>query len=78
MIELSRSYALIFDDEPLTWKPLTSDGKQTATLVCSEGHYGSIPDHEIAEDGTVTPSVVCTQDDCTFHEHVKLVGWEGN
>lgn len=29
--------------------------------------------HSIAEDGTVSPSVVC---DCGFHEYVKLVDWK--
>lgn len=28
--------------------------------------------HEIASDGTVSPSVVC---DCGFHDLVKLEGW---
>ncbi len=76
MIDLRRSYSLPFEDEPLTWKPVTSDGVQTATLVCSKGHAGLIAEHEVAADGTVTPSVVCTQDGCTFHEFVKLAGWD--
>lgn len=31
--------------------------------------------HSIAEDGTVSPSVVCTTNLCGFHEFVKLEGW---
>lgn len=31
--------------------------------------------HAIAPDGTVTPSFVCKQYGCTFHEHIVLVGW---
>lgn len=77
MIELERSYTLPYDEEPLTWKPVTSDGRRTAMLVCSNGHAGSIANHEIASDGTVTPSVVCATENCSFHEFVKLVGWEG-
>jgi uncharacterized Zn finger protein len=30
-------------------------------------------DHDVAEDGTVTPSLDCPS--CAFHEHVKLKGW---
>lgn len=30
--------------------------------------------HQIADDGTVSPSVVCALD-CGFHEFVRLEGW---
>ena len=42
----------------------------------TKGHEGLLTDHDIAADGTVTPSVVCTEEDCGFHDWVKLVGWE--
>jgi DNA-directed RNA polymerase subunit RPC12/RpoP len=29
--------------------------------------------HSIAEDGTLTPSMVCPH--CPFHEWIKLEGW---
>jgi hypothetical protein len=32
--------------------------------------------HTIAADGTVTPSYVCVATGCTFHEMVRLVGWD--
>ena len=35
---------------------------------------GSI--HRVAEDGTVTPSYVCPVDGCTFHDWVRLVGFD--
>jgi hypothetical protein len=35
----------------------------------------SLLKHRIAEDGTVSPSVVCSWEGCNFHEHIKLVGW---
>ncbi len=66
MIELQRSYAGPFEDEPLTWKPVRFDGGQTATLVCSNGHAGLIDEHEITDDGMVSPSVVCTEDSCMY------------
>lgn len=31
--------------------------------------------HQIADDGTVSPSLVCTHEPCDFHEFVQLVGW---
>jgi DNA-directed RNA polymerase subunit RPC12/RpoP len=30
-------------------------------------------DHEVADDGTVTPSMDCPE--CAFHEFVKLKDW---
>lgn len=43
-------------------------------LRCPNGHVGAL-DHEIAADGTVSPSVVCDQDSCTFHKQVRLLDW---
>lgn len=31
--------------------------------------------HTVMDDGNVSPSYVCPQDGCTFHEHVKLGDW---
>lgn len=44
-------------------------------MVCPNGHAGQL-DHEIAPDGTVTPSVQCPEDGCSFHDMVKLANWE--
>lgn len=65
--------------EPGTWQPVRlKDGRMTATLVCPNGHYGllDIDQHQIAEDGTVTPSCICPIEDCAFHDWVKLAPWE--
>mgnify|MGYP001576936534 CR=1 FL=1 len=62
--------------EPLTWHPVLLDSRLTAELACNHGHSGLLSDHDIAEDGTVSPSVVCTSPGCGFHESVKLDGWE--
>jgi hypothetical protein len=32
-------------------------------------------DHEIAKDGSVTPSVVCPHEGCSFHDFIKLEDW---
>ena len=58
---------------PGTWRIVFRDGRRTAILVCPGcGANGSLEDHEIADDGTVRPSVVC---DCGHHEHIRLAGW---
>jgi hypothetical protein len=31
--------------------------------------------HRIASDGAVSPSVVCPNPQCDFHEFVRLEGW---
>lgn len=33
-------------------------------------------DHEIAADGTITPSIVCPFKDCDFHNWGVLEGWK--
>lgn len=60
-----------------TWKRVKkSDGNFSAMIACPEcGQEGSISNHAITPDGTVTPSVVCGYDKCTFHDYVKLDGW---
>jgi zona occludens toxin (predicted ATPase) len=64
----------------LSWVRSIHDGKQVVWLFCPEGHTAILqqPDggHDIADDGTVSPSVVCPHDDCDFHEHVVLEDWE--
>ena len=52
--------------------------KDLALTTCRSGHTlrmtGDV--HTIAADGTVTPSYVCVATGCTFHEMVRLVGWD--
>lgn len=44
--------------------------------VCPNGHAAWLSEHEIAHsDGAVTPSVVCPEDGCDFHDMVRLVDW---
>lgn len=63
------------DYVPKSWKGAMMNGIRKATFVCPNGHQSSISKHTIADDGTVKPSVVCAYEGCTFHEHIKLVGW---
>lgn len=61
---------------PLSWKGVFLGTKaRTASFTCSKGHTLCLRQHAIADDGTVTPSVVCPIDGCTFHEWIKLDKW---
>lgn len=61
---------------PGTWRGGTLYGKRTAQLACPLcGLRASLSGHQIADDGTVTPSVVCPHAPCTFHEFIVLDGW---
>lgn len=61
---------------PGTWsKAKMVDGQPTALACCVNGHIASLSGHDIAADGTVTPSLVCPEDGCIFHEFVQLDNW---
>lgn len=55
----------VYDSELKRW---------TARIEDPNGH-ALLLDHEIADDGTVTPSVECPIEGCGFHENVRLIGW---
>lgn len=61
---------------PLTWLPikLVKD-ELTARVICGNKHPGVLVEHDIANDGTVTPSLQCSE--CDWHETVKLEDWSG-
>ncbi len=63
-----------------TWWPLTwGDGRHTANICCRDCGWACclFPDHHsIAQDGIINPSLVCPNDQCNFHEYVRLDGWE--
>lgn len=59
------------------WHHVILDGKTIAVNYCPKClKRGDLDEHQIAEDGTVTPSVVCPHEPCDFHDHVRLEGWE--
>lgn len=58
------------------WKRVVIDSKVTARVICPGCSMVSALTHDIAEDGTVTPSVVCPFKGCGFHDNVKLEGWQ--
>ena len=60
-----------------TWKGLRlEDGGRSASFTCPIcGQTGVLVDHEIKDDGSVHPSVVCPTEGCSFHEYIQLEGW---
>jgi hypothetical protein len=54
-----------------TWKRVGDD----VQIVCPKCGKIAFLDHDIADDGTVTPSVVCPRERCDWHVMVVLVGW---
>ena len=65
------------------WRPalIQETGQRTATVSCPTcGNVSSLSGHEIAADGTVTPSLGCPWKigdlPCTFHDWIKLDGWK--
>lgn len=48
-----------------------------SVYVTCPGCDRSMPlDHDVADDGTVRPSLDCPVPGCDFHEHVRLERWE--
>ena len=60
---------------PGTWTKVILDDKVTAKIACPNCGYKAFLDHDIAEDGTVNPSVVCPFNGCSFHQWIILEGW---
>lgn len=61
-----------------TWKRWDAGPQgQTAAFTCPKcGGIAMLIDHEIGPDGAVSPSVVCPNEKCDFHEYIKLEGWQ--
>ena len=67
----------IVHDLTLTKQPSYAYPPGDLTLKCGNGHIGSLsyPDHAVDVTGVVTPSVVCPDDTCDWHETVRLLDW---
>jgi hypothetical protein len=73
-----RSYDIVTPDPPpLHWAPCSAQtmAKFKASMTCPNGHGLVLRNHRIAPDGAVSPSVVCPNPQCDFHEFVRLEGW---
>ena len=57
------------------WFKVMRDGVQIVKVRCPECAVVQALDHDIAADGTVSPSLDCSIDGCDFHETVRLAGW---
>lgn len=44
-------------------------------IRCPLCNFSGALDHDVANDGTVIPSVECPREGCTFHDTVKLLDW---
>lgn len=59
------------------WHHVMLDGKPVAVAYCPKcGKKGYLNGHEIADDGKVTPSLICPHTPCDFHDFVRLLGYE--
>jgi hypothetical protein len=71
-----------------TWDYASSDPKcrqgafqhDLVNVTCPYGHSSRIVStvHRIADDGALFPSYVCPGTNCTFHEWVRLDGWDSS
>lgn len=52
--------------------------KRLLWMSCAKGHWAALGNdsHTVGTDGSVQPSVVCATDGCTFHEMVRLEGYD--
>ena len=59
------------------WNTLNTEKGMSARMHCP-GCFGelTLTGHSITEKGEVTPSVVCPEESCTYHEFVTLVDWD--
>ena len=61
------------DQSPGTW---WGEGSHISIKCPKCGKIGSVGGHDIAEDGKVSPSLVCPREGCDFHEIVMLEDWK--
>ena len=80
-MKLIKHHAYKYDEPivPLTWYRAKFDGQVCIFMICECGAKASLSvSHEIAKDGTVTPSVFHDKidDGCGYHEMVRLEGFD--
>lgn len=72
MVLLKRREAGKGEPEPGTW---WLAGDEYVGVACPTCKAWATLDHDVAADGTVTPSLICPYQPCTFHDMVKLEDW---
>ncbi len=58
-----------------SWRVTLLDGAPVVRVTCPGCAQEYALDHEIAEDGTVSPSLDCPTEGCSFHDYAQLVDW---
>ena len=56
------------------WWAVRQHGQRSACVRCPNGHESYL-NHIVAEDGTVSPSIVCPEKGCDWHVFGVLEGW---
>ncbi len=70
------------DGNPFTapgpWWTVLQDGpRRSATVRCPKCETRqTLTEHEIGDDGRVTPSLQCASEGCDYHVMATLEGWE--
>lgn len=62
--------------KPGTWNRWKVPSGHSILFCDTNGHIGSLDDHQIKADGTVDPSVWCPDPNCNFHEWIILQNWD--
>ena len=62
------------------WGPLPEPFHDIAWAMCCcpSGHLGTLSRkiHQVSNEGIISPSYVCPNNGCDFHEYVELAGWK--
>lgn len=58
------------------WRVVKLDGVPYVRATCPGCDLEALLDHDIADDGTVSPSMDCPNDRCDFHANVRLELWQ--
>lgn len=66
-----------FDTIPKDGQVYWFTDREIVYIVTPTGMLGNLSEHTIADDGTVTPSVLITGQDGEWHGMVKLEGYKG-
>lgn len=65
-----------------TWDYLDAHGplNNLFLITCPSGHTrrAITTTHSVDHDGNVSPSYVCTEPGCGFHDKIRLVGWDSD
>ena len=61
--------------KPGSWNYFAVEGALKVSFTCPYCKSLAVLDHKVGMDGTVSPSVVCPNDRCDFHQNIFLADW---